>query len=362
MEQLLDFLNQPIITFRTFTISSERLLLAALVILIGIVGFQLIKKLIRGASKKHFFTKKKSISTIRFTRLLFILTTVIFFLKAMGFDTAKVIAYPLIRTEGVNFSLYHFLILYVIIFGTRLLIYILEFLLNERFDKQNVESGKGQSIFQIVKYFVWVIAIALFLEALGFSVTFLIASMSALLVGLGLGIQHFFNDIVSGIIILFDRSVKVGDIVEIQGEMIGKVDEISLRTSKMISRDDVVVIIPNSMFTSDRVINWSHNSFKTRFSVGVGVAYGSDVQKVKGLLIEAAMEHPKIDSKPEPMVLFNNFGDSSLDFVLQFYTDESFRVERIKSDLRFVINQKFIDHNVTIPFPQRDVHFYPKHE
>lgn len=356
MNKIIELLETSLFQYKAINITIERVLLALFVLLLGFTAFVIVKHLIRGAIKKHLFTKEKSKSIIQFTRILFVLATIIYFLKSLGIDTAKVIAHPLLKTEKVNISLYHILVLYIIIFATRLILFLIEYYFNERAYDSKIEKGKSTSLFQIIKYFVWVIALTLFLETLGFSITFLIASLSALLVGLGLGIQNFFSDMVSGIVILFDRSIRVGDIVEVQGEMIGKISEINLRTSKIISRDDVIAIVPNSMFTSDKVINWSHNSFKTRFSVNVGVAYGSNVELVKQLLIDAAIEHLNIDDKPKPRVLFTNFGDSSLDFELQFYTFESFRVERIKSDLRFAINQKFIDNKVTIPFPQRDVH------
>ena len=221
-------------------------------------------------------------------------------------------------------TIYTLLILLITVLITKVIIFVLETLVSRSIDPENTEKGKSRSIFQITKYLVWILAITFFLDSLGFSITFLIASLSALLVGLGLGIQGFFNDIISGIVILFDHSIKVGDVVEIQGEVIGKVDEIKLRTSKIITRNDVVIIIPNSSFTSENVINWSHNSKKTRFGVKVGVAYGSNVELVKTILIQACKEHNEINSEPEPFVFFSNFGESSLDFEVMFYTENSF--------------------------------------
>jgi len=356
MDNVLNFFKNPVFSYNNYQFSIGELIAALLVILIGITTFKLLQRFVSRAKTAKRFTPKQARTLIKFIRIIVLFGTVIFFLKALNINTAKFIGFEIVKTERITISIYHLLILYFIFTATQIFLYLLEVLFSDRINANKIEKGKGQSLFQIIKYFVWTIAVTLFLDSLGFSITFLIASLSALLVGFGLGIQHFFNDIISGIIILFDRSIKVGDIVEIQGEIVGKIEEISLRTSKVISRDDVIVIIPNSMFTSDKVINWSHNSLKTRFSVSVGVAYGSDVEKVKKLLIEAANEHPKIDSKPEPMVLFKNFGESSLEFDIQFYTHESFRVERVKSDLRFAINSKFIEHDVTIPFPQRDVH------
>lgn len=356
MENLINFFKHVLFSYNNFQLTLAQVIAGILVLLSGFVVYKLLNHKISKAKATDRFSKKQVKTLLKFIRLIILFATIIFFFKAIDINTTKVMGFDIIDTKRVTFSIYHLLILYFVFTGTRILIYLLEVFFNDRVNANKIEKGKGQSLFQIVKYFVWIIAITLFLDSLGFSITFLIASLSALLVGLGLGIQHFFNDIISGIIILFDRSVKVDDIVEIPGEMVGKVSEISLRTSKLISRDDVVVIIPNSMFTSDRVINWSHNSFKTRFNVEVGVAYGSDVEKVKQLLIEAAKAQPKVEIQPAPTVLFKDFGDSSLNFEVLFHTNESFRVERIKSDIRFTINQKFLENNITIPFPQRDVH------
>jgi small-conductance mechanosensitive channel len=156
--------------------------------------------------------------------------------------------------------------------------------------------------------------------------------------------------------ILFEGSLKVGDVVEIQAGIVGKVVEIGLRTSKIETRDNIVMVIPNSKFVTDIVINWSHMEKKTRFHVDVGVAYGSDVDKVTRILLECAQNQEKISASPKPFVRFNDFGDSSLDFQLFFWTTETFRVEFIKSEIRYKIDAAFRAQGVHIPFPQRDVH------
>jgi len=144
-------------------------------------------------------------------------------------------------------------------------------------------------------------------------------------------------------------------------KIIGKVESINLRTSTLITRDDIEVIIPNSKFTSDNIINWTHNSLISRFHIKVGVAYGSDVRLVERILLAVTNNHKDIVLDPKPTVHFIDFGDSSLDFKLFFYSERAFRIEAIKSELRFEIDKKFRENNVTIPFPQRDVHFF-KHD
>ena len=184
--------------------------------------------------------------------------------------------------------------------------------------------------------------------------------VDALLVGLGLGLQQIFQDIMSGIAILFEGSLKVGDIVEIQDNIIGRVIEIGLRTSKIETRDNIIMVVPNSKFVTDIVINWSHMEKKTRFHIDVGVAYGSDVEKVSQVLLQCAEDINKISKTPPPFVRFSDFGNSSLDFQLYFWTTETFQVEYIKSEIRYKIDSAFRANGVHIPFPQRDVHIKSK--
>ncbi len=233
---------------------------------------------------------------------------------------------------------------------------ISEHFYNRRIKRTGIDTGKGHTVFQIVKYFAWVITIVVIVGSTGISVTVLLAGSAALFVGLGFGIQSLFNDFVSGLIILFEGTLRVNDIVELENGIIGRVQEIGLRTSKMLTRDNIVTIIPNNNFVGKNVINWSYNEHKTRFNVQVGVAYGSDVRLVEKVLIDCALEHEKIHRYPEPFVFFKDFGDSSLDFSLYFWIDESFLVEKVRSDLRFAINDKFKENNIEIPFPQRDLH------
>lgn len=358
MQVLKDFLNYTLLTIGDYQLQIKQVLTALLVIIISAIVYFLARRYLikSGLSKRLSIHNSKSVS--RFIKVLVFIGGLGFILRSLGINTKSILAYELIKTEKISITLSNLIVLLIIFFVTKFVLYLIELAFDDKVKGEKMEAGKSRSIFQIVKYVIWVLAIAFFLESMGFSITFIIASLSALLIGLGLGIQQLFNDFVSGIIILFDHSIKVGDIVEVEGEMIGKVQDISLRTSKLISRDDVIVILPNSLFTSQRVINWSHNTFKTRFGVTVGVAYGSDVRKVEKILIDAAKEHPDIDDYPLPKVLFRDFGDSSLDFELMFFTRKAFRVELIKSDIRFTINQKFAEQGVTIPFPQRDVHFY----
>lgn len=219
------------------------------------------------------------------------------------------------------------------------------------------EKGTRTSFYQLVRYFLWVIAFSGVIAILGFNLTILVASSAALLVGIGFGLQNIFGDLVSGLFMLFERKVKVGDVMELDN-MVGKVQEINLRTSVLLTRDGYNIIVPNHKFITENVINWSHQGFQRRFQVDVGVSYSSDAEKVSALLLQCAEEQEEVlkDEVHKPFVRFNDFGDSVLSFNLLFWTTDIFRVEQVKSDMRFRILKLFRKHNITIPFPQRDVH------
>ncbi len=267
--------------------------------------------------------------------------------------------YKLIDSEKLDITPYTILEVVLILVVARLLIYGVRKLMNRQIRSKRVDIGVAHAIYSFVKYLVWVIAIVLVLESIGVKITILVAGSAALLVGVGLVLQQIFKDIVSGLFLVFDRSIEVGNVVELN-ELVGRVQSIGIRTTRILTRDNITIIIPNSKFIDDPVINWSSIDEQTRFHVDVGVAYGSDVRKVERVLLECANHHPDISGSIKPFVRFNNFGDSSLDFQLYFWTRKSFEVENIKSELRFAIDEAFRKNDIQIPFPQRDVHFYPK--
>jgi small-conductance mechanosensitive channel len=262
----------------------------------------------------------------------------------------------IIDTKTIDITLYHIIVTLIIILSTWLLLKLVRKLFNRQVNRGKVDRGSATSLFLIIKYFAWVIVIGIILETVGIKLTLLIAGSAALLVGLGLGLQQIFRDIVSGFFMLFERNLKIGDVIELEGKMIGKVEQIGLRTSKVRTRDNIITTVPNSKFIDNRVINWTLMEEKTRFHVEVGVAYGSNTRLVEKVLLNCAKESKDICNEPKPFVRFNAFGNSSLDFQLFFWTTESFWVENIKSNLRFAIDKAFAENNITIPFPQHDIH------
>jgi|TARA_R110002126_G_scaffold62209_7_gene160335 small-conductance mechanosensitive channel len=213
------------------------------------------------------------------------------------------------------------------------------------------------SIFKFIKYLVYVVVILFTMSAAGINITILITASAALFVGLGLALQEIFQDIIGGVFIIVDKSLRVGDIIEIDNR-VGKVFEIKLRTTRAITRDDKVIIIPNHKFISDIVYNYTQNHKTTRELVRIGVAYGSDIELVTKLLLEVVGTQRSILKSPKPFVIFEDFGDSALIFTVNFYLTDSFTDPKIKSEVRYKIDAAFRKNNISIPFPQRDIHLY----
>lgn len=231
-----------------------------------------------------------------------------------------------------------------------------KFFLLKYYRRKNIEIGRSYAISTLLKYVFYIVFFLIALQASGIKLSLLLAAGAALLVGVGIGLQQTFNDFASGLILLIEGSVQKGDWVEV-GDTEGKVIKIGLRTSLIETRRKVTIIVPNSKITVDEVVNLSHQDNKIlRYTVSVGVAYGSDVIKVKNILLKCARNHKKVLSKPEPAVRFTDFGDSSLDFELLFWSDDYDTIEFVKSDIRFLIDAMFREHKIEIPFPQRDLH------
>ncbi|WP_339702109.1 mechanosensitive ion channel domain-containing protein [uncultured Marixanthomonas sp.] len=222
---------------------------------------------------------------------------------------------------------------------------------------EEADKLKFVSVFKFIKYVTYIVVVAIVLSVAGFNITPFLAASAALLVGLGLALQDLFKDVIGGIFIILDKSLLVGDIIELNSK-VGRVIDIKLRTTRAITRDDKIIIIPNHKFITDTLYNYTQNHRTTRECVKVGVAYGSDTNLVKDLLLQSAEKQKGVLKSPKPFVLFEDFGDSALIFSIYFYIGDSFVDPRIKSEMRFRIDQLFRENQITIPFPQRDVHLF----
>jgi len=242
-----------------------------------------------------------------------------------------------------------------ILFGTWLFVKALRRLITKpNFIADKITEKRQMTIFLLSKYAIWFVSILTTLSVVGIDLGTLVIGSTALLVGLGLGLQHIFTDLVSGIFLLSEGTIKIGDVIEVDGN-IGKVIDVNLRSCELKTRDDVIIILPNSKFLADRVVNWTHSADKVRFTIDVGVSYGSDVDIVTECLINATKKNQHVSSSPKPVVQFANFGEYALEFKLFFWSKEAFLIENVKSDIRREIYYQLKEHGLEIPFPQRDV-------
>lgn len=265
----------------------------------------------------------------------------------------NILNYTFEYNKQISISVKSLLILIFIIVLTSFLLRLFEKYVKRKLHSN--DKNKFDTVFSFGKWLLYIIIFSITLQSSGVQVTAIFAASTALLIGVGLALQTFFQDIISGIFIIMDQSVHVGDYIEIDGK-VGRVVEIKLRTTRAVTIENKVLVIPNHLYLKNSLYNWTQNGTKTKNSVKVGVAYGTDVQLVKELLLQAAKEHKSILTVPESMVLFKNFGDSSLEFELMFTIHNSFQLAVIESDLRFRINELFKQNNIRIPYPQRDVH------
>jgi small-conductance mechanosensitive channel len=256
---------------------------------------------------------------------------------------------------NINLSLLGLLFAVLILFLTLILTRLGSYILSEKiFAESDLEPGLQDSITTISTYVLWGLAVILALSVLGVSTTSLTVVFGALGIGLGFGLQAIFNNFVSGIILLFERPIQVGDAVQIQGVW-GTVKKINVRATVVQTFDNASLIIPNSEFISSQVTNWSFKESSLRRKVNVGVAYGSDTELVRKTLLEIANQTKNVLKKPKPDVIFDDHGDSALIFTLRYWTTVDYYYPTY-SDIRFAIDRLFKERDIEIAFPQRDIH------
>ena len=242
----------------------------------------------------------------------------------------KFLDYTLFEIDKYQLKVSSILLLILLIIVVKIILQLIKKSLD---GSSRIEVAKKYSIFNLIKYVIIIFAAFFGFQILGFNLSLILAGSAALLVGVGLGLQNIFSDFVSGIILLIESKIKVNDILEVNNLMC-RVLEINLRTTTVLTRDDRYIILPNTDLTKNEIVNWTYNDdITSRFEVSVGVSYSSDIVLVKKILIQVADEQAGVIKSPEPFVRFNEFGDSSLNFSIYFWSEEVYTVENIKSDI-----------------------------
>ena len=273
-------------------------------------------------------------------------------LKELG----EIIEYPLFyinqRPITITSIAVGIIILLIFVFLSKALRKIIK---TKLFPKYKLDPGIELAILRVAHYLLVGLGIIVAVQSIGLNLTSLAVVFGLLSVGIGFGLQHVVSNFISGLIILFERPIKIGDRITI-GDVLGDVVSISLRATLIRTIDNISIIVPNSEFITSRVINWSHRDPKIRVHIPVGVAYGSDVPLVIRCLLEVAENHPEVLKDPPPKVWFNEFGNSSLNFELLVWIPDPKRRPGIISELNKGIDEIFRKNKIQIPFPQRDLH------
>lgn len=230
------------------------------------------------------------------------------------------------------------------------------FLRDRVLTRTSMDQGQRYAAARVTGYAVFFIGVIVGLQSAGVNLSSLLVVGGAVGIGVGFGLQTIANNFISGLILLFERPVKIGDRVEV-GSLNGDVIRIAGRSTWVRTNDNIVVIVPNAEFIANQVTNWTANDPQVRFSLPVGVSYGSDPEKVRRVLLDVAAKNPDVMDTPEPSALFTGFGDSALHFELRVWTvKKTHRPKELLSDLNYAIFAAFREQGIQIPFPQRDLH------
>lgn len=258
--------------------------------------------------------------------------------------------------ESTSVSLLKLMIIFIGFFLTKSLVYATESVLKRMRDsKADLDHGMVDSLRTISRYLWWglfVLGVMAFLKFSFASMAFVAGGLS---IGIGFGLQHIVNNFMSGLILLFGRSVQPGDVIQL-GQTVGTVRRVTMRNTVVQTPDNATIFVPNSELISQQMINWSHKDRSVRREISVGVAYGSDVEKVKGLLLRVAQGHPEVLSSPAPHALVWELGENSLNFRLRFWIGNVDRGLFVMSDIRSEVDRLFREHGIEIALPQQDIH------
>lgn len=254
-----------------------------------------------------------------------------------------------------DLSLRAILLFSSVILAAQLVFWSIRIFMRKFMRNANFAEGTRFMVMRLIRTVVYFFVMVIALDTADIDMTVFWASSAALLVGVGIGLQNFFNDVVSGFVLLFEGGVRVGDELEVEGMMV-RVERIDLRSTRVITRYGNLIVMPNGLISGEKVRNFTQGEPATLIQVEVGVAYGSDVAKVRSILLDCANAEEEVIRKEDTVILFDDFSDSSLKFKVYFWIEKPFLRKLISSNVRFSIEREFRANGIKIPFPQRDIH------
>ena len=366
----MDFLTVNHFQFGPYWVNKLNIIIIAVLIYLSIRLRRIVQRVLKkylSEANIRLDAKRETYLKI-FSQLVYVLAAYLSFLSFRinnGHNPAATfenfLQYKFIKTSKIDLTFGNLVLAVGIFFIAKVVLNIVQLYLQRRFKKEGkLSKGKEFVALQVAKYIIYTIAIIMSLAALDVEPSLFLGGSAALLVGLGLGLQDVFKDMFSGFVLLFEGSIRVGDVVEMHDgksseSIVAKVLKINIRTTQIETRDGNVLIVPNTRLTQEYIENWSHGSTLSRFRIYLTVHYGCDTELVKELLIQAAKSHPKVKKEQPIQVRVNDFGENGLNMELIFWADQNWDINEYKSDIRFEIDRLFRQNNIHIPYPQREV-------
>ena len=360
-------LSYSLFTFGPFSVSLINLILIALIALVSIG----LRRVIHRKMKQYLLEANIRLEGRRATWLRLLSQSVYILSIYVGFLSFRInnpdvsltdfLNYNLVESKRFTISFSQILLVTALFIGAKMAINLLKLYYSKKFNRSGESDSSREFIYiQVSKYIIYIFTFYFVLDALEIDLKLFLGGSAALLVGLGLGLQDVFKDMFSGLVLLFEGTLKIGDVVELQDSkfkepIVAKILKINVRTTQIETRDGNVLMIPNAKLTQEYIENWSHGSELSRFSIDISVAYSSDTILVMKLLRQATLAHPKVKNPSEILVRLKNFGSNGLEFEVIFWADQSWEVNNYKSDIRLEIDRLFRQHHIVIPFPQMDI-------
>lgn len=278
------------------------------------------------------------------------------------------LTYDIIQFSKLKINFFQIIFIVVTVIGGKMLINLMKLYYNRKFrSKADFNSSSEYVYGKTTTYVIYMVVFFLCLQELNINPSVFLGGSAALLVGIGLGLQDVFKDWVSGLILLYEGSMKIGDIIEIGDSkfnqpIVARILKINVRTTEIETRDGNVLLIPNAKLTQEYVENWSHSQPTMRFRVNVAITYNSDTELAVKLIRQAALSHPKVNKREDISVRMLDFSERGLELDLLFWADQTWDSNQYRSEIRFEIDRLFRQYNVTIPVPNRYIHFPSQHK
>ena len=361
-------MSTPLFKIGPFEITAWNILFIIVTLLVSTI----LRKIIHRNLRKYLLSNNISVEGKRvtwlrlFSQLIYVIAFYVIFLTLQlqnpEVSLVDFVEHKIIHTSLFSLSISHIILVFIVSVLSKLAVRIIEVAISQRLRRQkDYDPGVEYIYVQISKYIIYTVALLISFKIFFSDISAILTGSLGILVGVGLGLQDVFRDFIAGIVLLVERNLMVGDIIEFPSQdgkemMVAKVVKVSVRTSQIETRDGNILIIPNTMLTQNAVENWSHGNPLSRFFIDIPVAYGSDSELVTRLLKQAALAHPKVNKKEGVTVRLTEFTENHMFFQLIFWADQSWFINNTRSEIRLEVDRLFREYKINIPYPQLDIH------